>query len=390
MASYKKYQTKKGTKWKFQLFLGRKNGKQIIKTRSGFDTKKEASTVATALEKQLRNESLLDNQYLTFEQVYHAWLENYKLTVKKSTWSVTTGIIKHHVLPIFGELLVTEINTTQCQNAVNKWFNQPLKNYQMIFNYLSRVLDYAVQMKYIVENPVRGVIIPNSRQQKEEDQRFTGKSNKVKSADNYYTKDELKTFLDCAKTLDNKQVYPLFWLLAFTGARSGEICALSWSDISFEHSSITSNKTRAWSSNGVITQTPKTEQGNRTIYIDPKTKSILEKWHVQQRKSMLILGYNTSSSEQLVFTNKFNNTLQNATLATFIKKIVKQTGLKRITPQGFRHTYATLAVQGELPPKELQTQLGHKDIRTTLNIYTAVTDQQLESIPDKFATFVDL
>lgn len=390
MASYKKYQTKKGTKWKFQLFLGRDNGKQIIKTRSGFDTKKEASTAAAALEKQLHNENLLDNQYLTFEQVYHAWLENYKLTVKKSTWSVTNGIIKHHVLPIFGEQLVTEINTAQCQNAVNKWFDQPLKNYQVAFNYLTHVLDYAVQMKYIVENPATAVIIPNSRQQKKADQRFTGKSSKVKSANNYYTKDELKTFLDCAKKLDNKQAYPLFWLLAFTGARSGEICALSWSDVDFEHSSITINKTRAWTSTGVIVQTPKTDQSKRTIYIDPKTKIILKKWRIQQRKNMLILGYNTLSSDQLVFTNKFNSMLQNATLATFIKKIVEETGLKRITPHGFRHTYATLAIQGGLSPKELQTQLGHKDIQTTLNIYTAVTDQQLESIPDKFASFVNL
>ncbi|WP_235807262.1 hypothetical protein [Liquorilactobacillus cacaonum] len=42
-----------------------------------------------------------------------------------------------------------------------------------------------------------------------------------------------------------------------------------------------------------------------------------------------------------------------------------------------------------LPPKELQAQLGHSDIKTTLDIYTSVTDQQRENTPEKFTAFVN-
>lgn len=70
-------------------------------------------------------------------------------------------------------------------------------------------------------------------------------------------------------------------------------------------------------------------------------------------------------------------------------KVVEKAGLRHITVHGLRHTYATLAIQGGMNPKELQTQLGHSDIKTTLQIYTAVTAEQMLSIPDKFTSFVN-
>ena len=42
-----------------------------------------------------------------------------------------------------------------------------------------------------------------------------------------------------------------------------------------------------------------------------------------------------------------------------------------------------------MAPKELQKQLGHSDIKTTLDIYTAVTDNQMQNIPAQFTAFVD-
>lgn len=389
MPSYKKYQTQKGTKWKFQLFIGRdQHGKQIIKTRAGFDTKKEASTAAAALEKQLHNESLLDNAKLTFKQVYEIWLDSYKLTVKPSTLRGTTSRIETHIMPGFGDKLLKDITTTQCQKAVQSWFNKPVQNYHEIFNTLVNILDYAVQMKFLLSNPALAVVVPNKKQQKKLDLRYNDPTNPRKAKENYYTKQELKQFLECAKTFDNKQYYPLFRTLAFTGARSGEICALTWSDIDFLNNTITINKTRATTSQGLCIQSPKTKNSNRVIYIDQTTKQVLKQWQLDQRKKMLMLGFNTLQADQLVFANTKNKLLQPSTVSHDLTRIAEKAGVKVISPHGMRHTYATLA-QNNMSPKELQTQLGHSNIQTTLNIYTSVTDQQLESIPDKFTAFVN-
>ncbi|WP_281381436.1 tyrosine-type recombinase/integrase [Geomicrobium halophilum] len=40
--------------------------------------------------------------------------------------------------------------------------------------------------------------------------------------------------------------------------------------------------------------------------------------------------------------------------------------------------------------KEVQDRLGHSDIKTTMNIYTHVTDKAQEQAIQKFSSYIDL
>lgn len=73
----------------------------------------------------------------------------------------------------------------------------------------------------------------------------------------------------------------------------------------------------------------------------------------------------------------------------WLNHVIKKYNLKHITCHGFRHTYATLAFEASLSVKQVQLQLGHKDIQTTLDIYTAVTKRQKSEIANKFSAYVD-
>lgn len=49
-----------------------------------------------------------------------------------------------------------------------------------------------------------------------------------------------------------------------------------------------------------------------------------------------------------------------------VRRLAKRAGItKRISPHVLRHTYATLALDAGLPLRDLQTDLGHRDPRTT-------------------------
>ena len=49
-----------------------------------------------------------------------------------------------------------------------------------------------------------------------------------------------------------------------------------------------------------------------------------------------------------------------------------------------RHTYATRAIEGGMPPKVLQKLLGHASIKTTMDTYVHVTDDSLERAVRQF------
>ena len=126
------------------------------------------------------------------------------------------------------------------------------------------------------------------------------------------------------------------------------------------------------------------------IYLDNKTLQVLHEWRNEQRIILLQHGFNSSSSKQLVFSNYKTNSFLNGTMPNFwAKRVQKKAGLDRIAVHGLRHTYATLAIQAGMNPKELQIQLGHKDIQVTLGIYTSLTQQQQVETPDKFTAFVN-
>jgi integrase len=61
-----------------------------------------------------------------------------------------------------------------------------------------------------------------------------------------------------------------------------------------------------------------------------------------------------------------------AVSATFLRR-VESSGIDRITLQGLRHTWATLALEKGIHPRVVQERLGHSTIAITLGIYSHVT-----------------
>ncbi|MBO0427820.1 tyrosine-type recombinase/integrase [Vagococcus fluvialis] len=63
--------------------------------------------------------------------------------------------------------------------------------------------------------------------------------------------------------------------------------------------------------------------------------------------------------------------------------------IKRITPHGFRHTHCSLLFESGANINQVQERLGHKDIKTTMNIYVHVTEKVKEETGQKFAQYVN-
>lgn len=385
MASIQKYQTKSGTKWRIRVLVERDEltGKELIKTKQGFNSKKEAKLVALKLETvsmklpkpvvKLKE----TGSSITFNEVYQEWFSNYKLTVKESTWIKTREIFRLHILPIFGKRNIDAITDDLCQKSVNKWYHDGFTKFKVWINNVSRVFRYAKRKHLITNNPVEDILIP-----KQSNVRIRTMAN------NFYDKSELHEFLDHLHESSDYQAYTFFRLLAFSGMRKGEALALNWNDIDFRRETVSITKTQSRGIKGINIQTPKTYESNREIFLDSKTIDALKTWRKIQASRLRHAGFCVKSS-QLVFSNSKNTMWQPLKPLIWLNRVIKKYNLKHITCHGFRHTYATLAFEAGLSVKQVQLQLGHKDIQTTLDIYIAVTKKQKSEIANKFSAYVD-
>ena len=74
-----------------------------------------------------------------------------------------------------------------------------------------------------------------------------------------------------------------------------------------------------------------------------------------------------------------------------IKKVLKKCNIeKNIRFHDLRHTNATLLLQQGVNSKVVQERLGHKDISTTLNIYSHVNKEMQKDATDKLKNFLNL
>lgn len=379
----KKYTKKDGsTAYMFKIYLGTDpiTGKKIWTTRRGFSSKKSCQLAQNRLLVDVEENGFQKKSYETFLEIYELWFDGYKRTVKESTWAKTQEVFKLHILPIFANKKINQLKIPYCQSVVNRWFDSNSKQCTNFKNQVSRVLDYAISLEIIEKNPMKYISMPTKKDEFEEEKEL-----------NFYSKEELNSFLSYTKKLSSPQAFVFFNLLAFTGMRKGEALALNWDDINFKDSTISINKTVTRGVKGrLIVVPPKTKKSARTISIDPQTMGILKDWRSKQKIDYMKLGYNTLQPKQLVFPNTNNDLMQDSRIRKWTLGVYKNhPELKRITIHGLRHTHCSLLFEAGASLSEVQDRLGHTDVRVTMNIYAHVTKQKKEETALKFANFME-
>lgn len=382
MATFKQYTKKDGTKlWMFKTYLGTDaNGKQITTTRRNFNTKKEAQLALSRLKVQFEKGEYnkpKEDRY-TFNQVFEIWKNNYELTVKESTFVKVMSQYEFHILPIFGSKFIDDISVIDIQNYANDKVNN-FVNYRNLITNISRIFDYAVNIGLIDANPTKRISIPKRK--------ISVGDNKKQ---NYYTKIELKQFLDLSRKQQPYYIYAFFQLLAYSGCRKGEILGLQWRSVSFKDNHINIMQTLAsGKDNRLYLEQPKTKHSKRIVSLDKQTIEVLKHWKKEQRKMMFQLGYNTMNDEQLVFSNIENSFLQVSKPRKWMLQTIHKNNLKEISIHGFRHTHATLLLEAGVSPKVISERLGHSSIQITLDLYSHVTEEMEREVPDIFANAVN-
>lgn len=356
----KSYKKKNGdTAYSFRVYLGKKNGVSQYAVRKGFETKAKARAALLQLQIDLESEEE-NKKEITVKEVSEMWLKEYADTVQDSTYIKTQRNIENHIYPVFGNKKIASITPIQLQEQVNEW-SRKLVYGRKLKGLMNNIFKYAIRYGYISNNPVDSV---TTLVKKESD-----------SSSEFYDKDELKSFMKLVDDTDDLKKKVMFRLLAFTGARKGEILALKWSD--WIDNTLNINKAITRGFDGESVGATKNKSSVRLISLDQRTIDLLSEY-----KEM-------NPTTTFIFESPEGKPIPSSLPRKWLLQIVKGTDVKSIKIHGFRHTHASLCFEAGMTLKQVQHRLGHSDLKTTMNVYTHITKKAKDDIGEKFANYID-
>lgn len=381
--------------WEFVVDLGRDpaTGHRQQARRSGFRTKKEAEEELRRLQNEADKGIVIKKREgnITFEEFSKDWLEWYAATagVKEST--ITTRMRQLNMAyKLIGSLKIKDFNKNTYDKFLtagnNIYAKSTLNNIGIA---VSMVLDYAVECGYLPVNP--------SHSTKKPKQAATLEDIPEDIEEKYLTRAEVDRLLTATKEYGDFQLYTLIHLLIFTGLRIGEALALEFKHCDFKNGVI---KVRQTFSSGMASapkkrklQTPKTISSVRDVDIDNQTLELLKTQITEQKKKRLKAGAVWHIDNDFIFTSPTNpgGALSYFAVSKHTKRLVEAVGItKRVTLHTLRHTHASLLAESGATLEQIQSRLGHRNDKTTREIYLHITKDSSAKMITNFARFMQM
>lgn len=397
-------------------------GKQ--KTRF-FKTEKEAKAFLREVNADASKLKSLMETGVTFAAFSQVFLgEKKKGNMKPSAYNTLESNIER-AASYLGAVKLGDIDSDLVQQMVFSLAEQGYSESVMtkVKIAVGSVLKMAAAKHYIDTVPVFDITIPRAKKQDDERQ----------AKKNWLRDDELALYeAECRRTYipqkytkyagQELMAHPSGYKLLFivhTGLRLGEALALTWSDYDEYSKTMMIDKNVVYVDGDKITQTPKSESGERLIILnrqavqdlqmlrkqfDEQSKEIEQRKAEELRQAELKYFGPEQKSAKLRIREKYaaierehkyicgSSTFPygssgHASTGQTHRKICRTIGLSHtVTVHGLRHTYVThyyLHHKND-PDFDLATfskSIGHSSIRTTMEIYAHLDMTQNRYIP---------
>ena len=258
-----------------------------------------------------------------------------------NTWATSTlgeykTAFKLHIKPALGHKRVDEIKKRDIRSLLVKLKGKDLSasRVELILQVLRIIINHAVEDEYTTVNPCDKMT------------KYCGKKPKKV---NYLDEHETQQLVEAASHLP-LVLNAFFVVKVRTGLRVGEILAVEWMDVDLEARTININK--QWDFKRKEVREPK--QGcARVVRLSPMAVDILRRLRKE-------------SGTGLVFQGDNGRYLSYKRIQLALHRIAP----KPISPHVLRHTYATLRIAKGDNIVDVSKQLGHKNIKITLDTYT--------------------
>jgi len=290
---------------------------------------KRAKNSVSVLIQNDTKEKKLDEYYNEY------FLYDLKINKESTAYDHKTNYFKH-VSPILGNLEPSKIDIAKIDEFHTEIESKGLaySTNVNINSALSGILDFLKQKKGIIQINFAKVYGSFKKPSDE----IIPIEKKIK----YQTIEEYNLFMQSIK---NDFWFTFFNFLFWHGLRKGEQQALRWSDIDFEHETVSITKTIGKSKSGGIKITNTKNKKNRIIFLASQSVDCLKRLY---KKMSLLDGFNKewfvfgrgSNKEDIIARNTIDRNLKK--FYDILQEQYPNTKIKRLTHHQFgRHSHAS-------------------------------------------------
>ena len=215
---------------------------------------------------------------------------------------------------------------------------------------LSTICEWGVDRELLVANPLRSVRTPSGAAR-------TAK----RSEDRAFTTEEYEAVLDHLTT-EHSTVNLMFLVMLHCGLRPGEARSLRWADINWDARTLRADTAIRETERGTFEPSTtmktdhKTDKAHRTIRMTEELATALRREATEQmargRGEHVFYPHVTRSANK-----------------TGAARIARVAGVRHLTANEYRHTFASLAVDFGTPVPHVSAVMGHNDTRMVTNVY---------------------
>ena len=351
-------------------------GKRNRRYRTVEGTKKEAERAMHEFITELEKGYYVANSNISITEWVQTWLEVYIIpNVSPTTLSRYQGMIKRYINPVIGHIPVQQLTTLAVQSWVNGLKISPSSGKEMsaatikhAYHVLKGAMDKAVLAGIIYRSPCTGIMLPKGQ----------------KKQAVIYDEKQIRQLLDAASGTEMELVIDMELCL---GVRRGELLGLEWGDIDWEHNQVKIIRNRVVVDGKSVVKEPKTATSVRTLDVPLPLMQKLRKHKMQCLSNKLRLGKAYTATDYII-VHPDGKPIYPEYLSQMLTKLQERTGLPKCRFHDLRHLCASIMLLQGVNVKVAQERLGHKDIATTMNIYSHVLPSSAKEAADKIGQLV--
>ncbi len=324
--------------------IHRRHRSEVLGTVKDHPTKRLALRLLEGRLAEVNSAAYRPRHVITFREFAERWTRDILPAHKPSSRSSERAHLKKYLLPAFGGSPLSQIDTMSLQRFISGLKVAP-KTVRNIVATLRTMWGTAKAWGFVSHDPFGGLRFPS----------------RALTHRPCFTAEQSREIIRLA----TEPWKTMFWIVAETGMRGGELCGLFVEDVNLKNGLLHVRRS-AW--RGKL-QTPKTENALRHFPISPNLAE-----HIREHLEK------TKKSAGLLFSTRAGKPFDNHNLVTWqLKPLLEKIGFteeqrKKMGFHAFRHGNASVLDGIGAPIKVRMDRLGHADSETTFGYTHAVSE----------------